>query len=96
VRQAAFVYRPVLRADGLDDALCHVASPTGRRTKFNATFVDDAGFDGGGEEAMTNHDADAQFSSPEQWMDCCDDGMAFVEPFGATELQENTCRQGRS
>lgn len=84
--------------DGLDDALCPWCIADGQaHKKFDAVFVDDEGIDGEisetAAEELTTRTPGFNSWQQEQWMVCCDDAMAFVEPFGAAEVNGKYIRR---
>lgn len=84
--------------DGLEDALCPWCIADGSaHKKYDAVFVDDEGIKGGLDEAIRDEIA---FRTPgfnawqqEKWLACRDDAMAFVEPFGAPEVNGKYIRR---
>lgn len=84
--------------DELGDAICPWCIADGSaHEKFDATFVDDEGIDGEiREEALdevTTRTPGFNSWQSEQWMTCCGDAMAFVEPFGAAEVNGKYIRR---
>jgi len=78
--------------EGLDDAVCPWCIADGSASaRFEATFVDEAAIEGDVPEEVMQAVATRTpgFSAwqQERWFTCCDDAMAFIEPFGAAELQ---------
>ena len=79
-------------AEGLDDALCPWCIADGSASeRFEATFVDEAAIEGELPEevvqAVSRRTPGFNAWQQERWFACCEDAMAFVEPFGAAELQ---------
>lgn len=93
-QQRGYIYTgPVYtEEDGLDNALCPWCIADGSASeRYDATFVDEAAIEGEVPEevirALSTRTPGFNAWQQERWFACCGDAMAFVEPFGAPELQ---------
>ncbi|ABF40105.1 conserved hypothetical protein [Candidatus Koribacter versatilis Ellin345] len=81
-------------SDDLENALCPwcIADGSAHR-KFDASFVDDPGLadeipNSARQEILYRTLGFAGWQS-EQWLACCDDAMAFLEPVGIVEVRRD-------
>lgn len=78
--------------DGLDDALCPWCIADGKaHEKFDASFTDEAGFP---DEIPRGVIEEVAYRTPGfnswqegQWLTCCSDATAFLEPVGYPEIK---------
>ncbi|MBL6854053.1 MAG: CbrC family protein [Alphaproteobacteria bacterium] len=93
-RARGYVYdgAPYAEADDLEDAICPWCIADGSaHAKFDATFADDHHLVGKVPDAVTEEVTQRTpgFSSwqTEEWLTCCNDACAFLEPVGTKETE---------